>query len=143
SPRSNYCVTGSYRMKNKQRPNDNVTIWNADGTLRLTLPGHLDQVRCVAVSAGDKTIASGGKDNVVRFWDSTTGTSLGELTAEKDHINEVLFLPDDNSFVYVTDDGWMRLWNWRERRQLHAVQDSPRSKCAALSTDGRRIATGD
>ena len=44
-------------------------MWDAEsGSPILTLKGHTDTVRSVAVSSDGKRVASGGRDNMVRIW---------------------------------------------------------------------------
>src|SRR5262249_51349969 len=46
---------------------------------RATLHGHTEQVLCVAFSPDGKTLASGGADNTIRFWEVATGKELATL----------------------------------------------------------------
>lgn len=54
-----------------------VKVWSLSGaTVLHTLPGHLKQVNCIAVSADSKFLASGSEDGTVRLWDMGTSTEV-------------------------------------------------------------------
>jgi WD40 repeat protein len=45
----------------------------ADGAARHTLPGHVDGTNVLAWQPGADTLASGGQDGAVKFWDAAAG----------------------------------------------------------------------
>jgi WD40 repeat protein len=53
------------------------------GQLLATLKGHTGVVRGVALSADGRLVISGGYDGTVRLWESSTGTCLRTLRAER------------------------------------------------------------
>src|SRR5262249_865534 len=67
---------------------------------RATVAGHTDEVRCVAISPDGKTIASGGADNTIRFWDVASGKEQAMLkNAAVYGVDSVAFSPDGKTLA--------------------------------------------
>ena len=61
---------------------NDIVLWDvASRQRRSCLKGHVGAVKSLAFSADGKTIASGGDDNTVRLWNSSTGESVGTIEA--------------------------------------------------------------
>src|SRR5262249_2783770 len=56
-------------------------LWRLSHSDRATLRGHVDSVRCAALSPDGKTLATGGGgiDRTVKLWDAATGELRGTL----------------------------------------------------------------
>jgi len=63
------------------------------------------EVRCCAVSADGKAIATGGIDMAVKVWDLRQGTLLGEQLTHTAPVSKVAFSPDNNQLVSTSLDG--------------------------------------
>jgi eukaryotic-like serine/threonine-protein kinase len=77
-----------------------VWVCDLEGTEICAMKGHDDEVECVAWSPDGKTIATGGRDRVIRLWDSKTGAEQGVLKGHGIWVFSVCFSP--------TGRGWRR-----------------------------------
>src|SRR5437773_643901 len=110
------------------------------GSLKQTLTGHDESVRSVAFSADGKTVASGGLGNVVKLWNTQTG-SLKRTLAETGP--PVAFSPQGETLATV--DGFkntIRLWDaatGAEKQTLSGHGGEITS--VAFSPDGQTVAS--
>jgi hypothetical protein len=73
--------------------------------------GHKSWVRSVAFSPDGKILASGSKDNTIRFWDVATGNPRGgPLKGHKNNLWSVSFSPDGKILASGSWDE-VRLWD--------------------------------
>lgn len=81
-----------------------VTLFDtATGAVRHTLAGHADGTNCLAwlpsqsvalnASAG-QTLATGGQDGCVRFWDAATGAQSAETRLGNAWVEHLAWMPD-------------------------------------------------
>jgi WD40 repeat protein len=117
------------------------------GVLReaVRVAAHDRDVYCLAYSPNGRTLASGGKDGWIRFWDSRTLYLLRELHSAQVEVNEIVFTPDGKTLVSAGDDGTVRVWDIASARQQAILRPKGRRtevSALALSPDGKVIAAG-
>ena len=108
-----------------------------------TMKGHTDAVLSVAFHPSGMTLASGGKDGIVRFWDEATGNSVQTLQGHKNAVHSVAFSPDGQILASGGVDGTVRLWDADEGTWLQTLRshrDAVHS--VAFSPDGQIWASG-
>jgi WD40 repeat protein len=87
-------------------------VWTADGaSLRLTLRGHTQKVRHIAVSHDGRRIVTASDDRTVRMWAAETGEPLATLRGHTGSVTDVGFSADDKWIVSASADGTARVWN--------------------------------
>jgi WD40 repeat protein len=112
---------------------------------RLTLRGHTDEVRCVAISPDGKVLASGGADNTIRFWDLATGKEQATLKKAAIHwVDSVAYSPDGKVLASGAGGNTIKLWDvgTRKARALLEKDRQFASPKVVFSKDGKSLASG-
>lgn len=90
-----------------------ITIWDLSqpNALKVIAPAHEGEVTCIAVSHNGQVFASGGHDQVVRLWDSSTMKCIASGIGHSASVNSLQFSWDDNQLVSVGRDDCIFVWN--------------------------------
>ena len=90
-----------------------LSIFNVLPVTRCTdtLPGHTDAVLHVSFSPDGNTLASGGGDAIVRFWDVNTCTPRSVCKGHKHHVLCTAWSPDGKLFASGDKNGEIRIWD--------------------------------
>lgn len=111
---------------------------------RIDLSEH--QIKSVSFAVDGRTFVSGGKDHLVRLWDSETGTPLRTLGGHADAVQSVAFSPDGRHVVSGARDGTVTLWDVHRGEAVGSLPpaDLPIT-CVRFSPAGDLLAaaTGD
>jgi WD40 repeat protein len=96
----------------------------------------------VTFSPDGKTIASGGKDHMVRLWDIENEKCLGILPGT-DWVWSVAFSPDGKTLASGGDDHMVRFWDIESGKCFRTLQVHANTVWSvAFSPDGMTIASG-
>jgi WD40 repeat protein len=112
---------------------------------RLTLVGHAGEVRCVAIGPDGKTLASGGADNTIRFWDVASGKEQAAVkNAAVFWVDSVAFSPDGKTLGSGTGGNKVKLWDvgTRKERTLLDKNSEYAAPLVVFSADGKTLASG-
>ncbi len=129
-----------------------LLLWNLqegnphEGQLERTF-NHGDWITAVAVSPANGAIATAGRDQTIKLWDTQNGSQLRTLTGHQGWVNQVSFSPDGQTLASVGEDRTIRLWNladgsFRQTLTGHgdrvtSVEFSPNGQTlASTSADG-------
>ncbi len=102
---------------------------------------HAEDATAVASRPSDGTIASGGRDGVIRLWDGTRGGRLiDDLDAQ---INSLAFTADGRRLAAAVGDETVRIYDVGGTDQPTVLRGRfGSSKSVAFSSDGATLVTG-
>ncbi|MEO0561107.1 MAG: WD40 repeat domain-containing protein [Chloroflexota bacterium] len=121
-----------------------VYLCAADGTLSQ-LYAHDDEVHRLAVSSDGRSVASGGRDGVIRLWDATTRAVVGEIAAHSDWVRSVAFHPSEPLLLSGSRDKTAVLWdvstpdNPTRLQEMNHLGDV---RAVGFAVDGAALLTG-
>ncbi len=139
-----------YRIASGGRHDNTIRIWDGYTGVELQcLSGHTDWVTEVAFSPDAKLIASGGgslqgNDKTVRIWDAISGALIQTLRGLKYPVTSVAISPNGTRVVTGSGSGSLHnavhIWDVASGDSLQSIDGA---RCAAFSSDGTRIVSGD
>jgi serine/threonine protein kinase/WD40 repeat protein len=121
-----------------------VTLWDvATGREIARLAEACETELAVAFAPNGKTLASGGRDQVIKLWDIETVGVRALCRGHEGTIRALAFHPREERLVSVAFDGTVRIWNFATAEQdgdpIHMAGKS--SNCVAIAPDGSTFAT--
>jgi WD40 repeat protein len=109
---------------------------------------HIGGRICVAFSPDGKTLATGGQDNHVRFWDATTGLERRAIETHRAAagVSRIAFFPDGKTLASASwaGDGTVKLWDVARGKERQLLgQDRGGIPVLAVALSGKRLAWGN
>jgi WD40 repeat protein len=102
-----------------------------------------DGVSCCCFLPDGLTLATGGFDGIVVFWDAATGRELRAFSGHKADICSLAFSPNGRIMASASSDTTVRLWDVVSGKQLHALSHATVVLCCIFSPDGKILITSD
>lgn len=87
-------------------------------------------------------LASGGRDNTVKIWDTITRRQLYASNKHGGWVEGLAYSPDGKRLAVAVDDGSVVIWDMIHKREALTI-DAHAQTClaAAFSPDGTHLAT--
>lgn len=102
--------------------------------------GHLETIRVLAVSPGDRYLASAGSDRKIILWDLAAGRQLYSLRGHSGWIFTLAFSPDGETLVSGGSDGVVKFWSVAEGREQGELSLRRGDTYVAFSPSGDTLA---
>lgn len=108
--------------------------------LKLLLPiGHTDIITAAAISPNNKFILSAGGETV-KVWDMASGKEMLSITAHREQVSSLFFLPDNSHFITTGVDSVIRIWSLKTGGlDKKIICKGGAINCSALSKDGNTL----
>ncbi|AEP11491.1 MULTISPECIES: WD40 repeat domain-containing serine/threonine protein kinase [Chloracidobacterium] len=121
-----------------------VKIWDALRQRQIaSFLGHIKTIDALALSPDGHTLASGGADDAIHFWDLISKTEQAMLRLSGHAPTSLVYLPDGR-LISGGRDGQLCLWHTTETGPLQTVEAHLEAiRALALSPDGRWLASSD
>ncbi len=120
-------------------------LWKAARGDLWTIRAHPGGIDAVAYSGDGRTIATGGADGAIRFWNAATGAPEGSIDAGAGicRVTGVEFVPGTTwiaASLAKADGGEVRLWDSRSLQKVGEKRFASRVNGLAVHPDGRHLA---
>jgi WD40 repeat protein len=108
-----------------------------------TLNANSNGVFSVAFSPDGRTVASGGGDGSIEFWDTSSGQQLRRQETHKGKVDSLAFSSDGLMIVSASEDTTIKLSDASSGRELRTLKgDGSGVYSVAISPDGRLVSAG-
>lgn len=87
----------------------------------LTLSGHADGVKSVAISPDGKILISASEDGKIKIWNLKTGECLLTLGGHPFGVKNVAVSPDGEFFATGGGDGTIKIWSLKNGQLLRTL----------------------
>lgn len=100
-----------------------IHLWNLITENLIELSGHTDEVQRITFSPDGKTLASGGKDEVIRLWDVESGELKHTFAGHALSIDFLKYASDGEMIASHGGDNNVCVWNAESGELIHIISD--------------------
>lgn len=117
--------------------------WSSAKPPRVFREAHFGAILCLSFSTDGTTLASGGRDDIVRLWDVSAGKERFALRGHAARVQALAFSTDGKTLASGDMSGVIRLWDARTGKpKLADDGHNAGVTSVAVSPDGRRVFSG-
>ncbi|KAL6495484.1 hypothetical protein OROGR_030047 [Orobanche gracilis] len=114
--------------------NASPEIWDlASGRLKLTLTGHIDQIRGLAISTKHTYMFSAGDDKLVKCWDLEQNKVIRSYHGHLSGVYSLALHPTIDILLTGGRDSVCRVWDIRSKMQIHALSGHENTVCSVFT----------
>ena len=118
-----------------------LQVWQEPNFERPSLKLRAPPMTCLAFSPDANTLATGGIDQVVRWWDLENGTERANFKGHTDVIWSIAFAPGKWTVASGSWDRTVKLWDLNDFQAYDILTNAP-GHSVAFSPDGSTLACG-
>jgi len=108
-----------------------------------TVKGHMDWVRCLALSAQGHILASGSSDRTVRLWNPLTGAELRQILGHQGSVQAIVISPNGYTVISASSDKSIKIWRTDTGKLLRTLVGHQNwVNALVISPDGLTLASG-
>jgi COMPASS component SWD3 len=108
---------------------------------KLTLSGHTEPVRALAVSSNGQILASGSDDKTIKIWNPTTGALQHTLTGHIFNIKSLVVTPNGQTVISISFDNSIKFWNTQTGKEIRTITEKTGVRAILLTPDGQTLIT--
>ncbi|ONI28248.1 hypothetical protein PRUPE_1G134100 [Prunus persica] len=109
-------------------------IWDVGtGTLQLSLTGHIEQIRGLAVSSRHTYMFSAGDDKLVKCWDLEQNKVIRSYHGHLSGVYCLALHPTLDVLLTGGRDSVCRVWDIRSKMQVHALSGHDNTVCSVFT----------
>eukprot|EP00898_Chlorokybus_atmophyticus_P008289 jgi/Chlat1/8461/Chrsp80S07927 len=130
-----YALHGPHPYTNNLLPSlMPLQIWDlASGQLRLTLTGHIEQIRGLAVSPRHPYMFSAGDDKQVKCWDLEYNKVIRHYHGHLSGVYCLALHPTLDVLMTGGRDSVCRVWDMRTKAQIFALAGHQNTVCSVIA----------
>jgi WD40 repeat protein len=120
-----------------------IKVWDAQTQqLMATMHAHEGGTLRIILSADGRVLASRGGDALLKAWDARTGQLLATLDTHTEPDSAMVISADGRLVGRGCRNGTFELWEVPDGKLVAVIKDAPGLFSAALTADGKLLATG-
>jgi WD40 repeat protein len=110
------------------------------GPLLLTLMGHTEEVKAVAVTPDGRRAISASRDRTLKVWDVESGQELRTLTGHTAGVTAVAVTPDGRQVISASEDKTLKVWDLESGQELRTLTlSTAKVEAVAVTPNGQRV----
>ena len=114
-------------------------LWNPMPLNKITLTGHSQSIKAIAITPDGKQAISSSYDNTLIHWDLHTGKAVKILCEHTREINTVSITPDGQWAISGSSDKICILWDLNRRIDIKRLMEHTDSiNAVAITPDGKQ-----
>ena len=116
-----------------------------DTELIRTIKGHTEIINTVVVTADNKQIISGARDNQIKVWNLETGKEEFTLTGHKKEVTSLAVTSDRKLLISASADETIKIWDLIEKKQIITLNrhDAPVTSVVLTPDEKELISSSD